>query len=106
MNNSIIEISKKKAKAGRTPVKLILHKLPQDANESNKNGIHWVKEYCEDNIDTIAGMQLVAQFLDDKHEVPFGSHGNIVLEENKVIFEDSLVVGSFEKGYVAEGIEV
>ena len=106
MNNSIIEISKKKAKAGRTPVKLILHKLPQDANESNKNGIHWVKEYCEDNIDTIAGMQLVAQFLDDKHEVPFGSHGNMVLEENKVIFEDSLVVGSFEKGYVAEGIEV
>jgi len=106
MHNSIIEISKKKAKAGRTPVKLVLHNLPKTEDESNKNGIHWVKEYCEDNIDTIAGMQLVAQFLDDKHEIPFGSHGNMVLEENQVIFEDSLVVGSFEKGYVAEGIEV
>lgn len=106
MNNSIIEISKKKNKAGRTPIKLILHKLHKDDTECNKNGITWVKEYCENNIDSIKGMQLVAQFLDEKHEIPYGDHGNMIVEENKVIFEDSLVVGSFEKGYVVEDIEV
>jgi hypothetical protein len=107
MNNSIIEINKKKAKAGRTPVKLVLHKLHKDESEYNKNGITWIREYCENNIDSIKGMQLVTQFLDDKHEVPFGDHGNMqVIEENKVIFEDSLVVGSFTKGYVAENLEI
>jgi hypothetical protein len=107
MNNSIIEINKKQSKAGRTPIKLILHTLHKDETEYNKNGISWIKEYCEQNIESIKGMQLVTQFLDDKHEIPFGDHGNMrVVEENKVIFEDSLVIGSFTKGYIAEGIEV
>jgi hypothetical protein len=106
LNNSIIEINKKKAKAGRTPVTLILHEIPKDQSEYNRNGITWVREYCEQNIDSIKGMQLVTQFLDNKHEVPFGDHGNMIVEENKVIFEDSLVVGSFEEGYIAENIEV
>jgi hypothetical protein len=106
LNNSIIEINKKKAKAGRTPIKLILHTIHKDDTEYNKNGISWIKEYCEQNIESIKGMQLVTQFLDDKHEIPFGDHGNMKIEENKVIFEDSLVVGSFTKGYIAEGIEV
>jgi len=106
LHNSIIEINKKKSKAGRTPITMILHKIHKDDTECNKNGITWVREYCENNIDSIKGMQLVTQFLDDKHEVPFGDHGNIIIEENKVVFEDSLVVGSFEKGEIVENIEV
>lgn len=106
MKNSIIEISKKKAKAGRTPITMVLHKIHKDDSEYNKNGITWVREYCENNIESIKGMQLVAQFLDDNHEIPFGGHGNMVIEENKVIFEDSLVVGSFEKGEIVENLEV
>ena len=106
MANSIIEINKKKAKAGRTPVKLILHKLHKDESEYNRNGISWIREHCENNIDSIKGMQLVTQFLDNEHEIPFGDHGNMIIEENKVIFEDSLVVGSFIKGYIAENLEI
>ena len=106
MKNTIIEISKKKAKSGRTPIKMILHKLYPDDTQYNKNGISWVKEYCEQNLDSIKGMPLVAQFLDDEHSIPFGDHGNMIVEENKVVFEDSLVVGSFEKGSIVEGIEV
>ena len=107
VNNSIIEISKKKAKAGRTPITLILHKIHKDDTECNKNGITWVREFCESNLESIKGMQLVAQFLDNEHEIPFGDHGNMsIIEENKVIFEDSLVVGSFKKGEIVENIEV
>jgi hypothetical protein len=106
LKNSIIEISKKKAKAGRTPITMVLHKISKDDSDYNKNGIVWVKEYCEQNIESIKGMQLVTQFLDENHEIPFGAHGDMVVEENRVIFEDSLVVGSFEGGYIAENIEV
>ena len=104
--NSLIEINKKKTKAGRTPFKMILHSIHKNDNEYNGNGIHWNKEYVEQNIESVIGMPLVTQFLDDKHEVPFGSHGNMVIEENKIIFEDSLVVGSFENAEIIENIEV
>lgn len=106
MKNCIVEISKKKARAGRTPVKLILHEIHKTDDEYNGNGINWVKEYCENNIESIQGMPLVAQFLDDEHKIPFGSHGNMVVEDDRVMFENSLVVGGFERGYVAENIEV
>lgn len=106
MNNSIIEINKKKSKAGRTPISMILHKLYKDETEYNSNGISWNKSYCEVNLDSIQGMPLVAQFLDGDNTIPVGGHGNMVVEDEKIIFEDSLVVGSFEKGYVAEGIEI
>jgi len=104
--NSVIEISKKTAKAGRTPIKLILHELHKDSTDYNGNGIHWVKEYAENNIESVKGMPLVAQFIDSENKIPFGSHGDMIVEENRVIFEDSLVVGSFESAYIAENIEV
>lgn len=106
MNNSIVEISKKTSKAGRTPIKLILHEIYKDDSEYNKNGISWTREYVEQNMDSVKGMCLVAQFLDDEKTIPFGGHGNMIVEENKVVFEDSLVVGSFEDVYIAEGIEI
>jgi len=104
--NSVIEISKKIAKAGRTPIKLILHELHKDSEDYNGNGIHWTKEYAENNIESVKGMPLVAQFMDSENTIPFGSHGDMIVEENRVIFEDSLVVGSFESGYIVENIEV
>jgi uncharacterized coiled-coil protein SlyX len=106
MNNSIIEISKKTAKAGRTNVSLILHKIPRNDNDYNGNGILWKKEYVEQNIDSVQGMPIVAQFLDQENTIPTGSHGNMIVEENKIIFEDSLVVGSFDSAKIVENIEV
>ena len=104
--NSVIEISKKTSMAGRTPIKLILHQIHNDSLDYNGNGIHWDKGYTENNIESVKGMPLVAQFMDNENKIPFGSHGDMVVEENRVIFEDSLVVGSFESGYIAENIEV
>ena len=104
--NSVIEISKKTSKAGRTPIKLILHKIHKDSAEYNGNGIHWEKEYIENNIESVKNMPLVAQFMDSENTIPFGSHGDMIVEENRVIFEDSLVVGTFESAYIAENIEV
>ena len=106
MKNTIIEINKKKTKAGRTPVKLILHEIYNDDSEYNNNGISWTEEYVEANIDSVAGMPIVAQFLDDEYAQPFGGHGKMTVDENRVVFEDSLVVGTFESAYIAKDIEV
>ena len=45
MLNNILEISQRSNKNGRVPIKIALLKIHDDPNETNKNGIHWKKEY-------------------------------------------------------------
>ena len=106
MKNSIIEINKKVNKAGRTPITMVLHRLYKDETEYNANGISWKDSYCEENLETIKGMPLTAQFLDSANTVPVGGHGELNSIDGDIYFEDSLVVGSFENGYIARGIEI
>ena len=105
-NNSIIEISKKTAKAGRTPVKFILHEIYDSDKIYNSNGISWKKEYVEQNMESVKSMPLVAQFLDDDNTIPFGAHGELNAKDGKITFQDSLVVGAFEDAFIDENIEV
>lgn len=105
MINNLIEISTKKAKAGRTPAKFVLHKIYNDASEYNSNGISWSREYTEQNIESVKGMPLVCQFADDNKEIPFGGHGEMSSKDGKIVFEDSLVVGAFDKAYIDDNLE-
>ena len=41
MLNNILEVSEKSSKGGRVPVKIALHKIHNNSDETNKNGIHW-----------------------------------------------------------------
>lgn len=106
INNSIIEISKKTSKAGRTPISFILHEIYDSDKKYNSNGISWKKEYVEENIDSVKTMPLVAQFLDDDNTIPFGGHGELNSKDGKITFEDSLVVGAFDDAYIDENIEI
>jgi len=106
MVNSIIEISKKTSKAGRTPVKFILHEIYDSDKKYNANGISWKREFVEENMESVKSMPLVAQFLDDTNTIPFGAHGELNVKDGNVTFEDSLVVGSFENVYIQDDIEV
>ena len=105
-NNSIIEISKKTSKAGRTPCKFVLHEIYDSDKKYNSNGISWKKEYVEENIDSVKTMPIVAQFLDDDNTIPFGAHGELNAKDGKITFQDSLVVGAFEDAFIDENIEV
>lgn len=98
----IIEISKKKSVAGRVPATFILHEIYDDDTQYNKNGISWQNPYIEQNIESVKGMPLVAQFLDGEKTIPFGGHGELNVKDGDVTFEDSLVVGTFEEGYIDE----
>jgi len=104
--NSVIEISKKTSKAGRTPVSFVLHEIYDSDKKFNSNGISWKKEYVEENIDSVKTMPIVAQFLDDDNSIPFGAHGELNSKDGKITFQDSLVVGAFEDAFIDENIEV
>jgi len=104
--NSVIEISKKTSKAGRTPCKFVLHEIYDSDKKYNSNGISWKKEYVEENIDSVKTMPIVAQFLDDDNSIPFGAHGELNAKDGKITFQDSLVVGAFEDAFIDENIEV
>lgn len=98
----IIEISKKNSVAGRVPATFILHEIYDDDTQYNKNGISWQNPYVEQNIESVSGMCLVTQFLDDEKTIPFGGHGELNVKDGDVTFEDSLVVGTFTEGYIDE----
>jgi len=91
----IIEISKKDSLAGRTQVSFILHTIYNNDSEFNKNGISWEQPYVEQNMNTVIGMPLVTQFLDDEKTTPFGGHGELNVIDGDITFDDSIVVGSF-----------
>ena len=97
----VLEISSERPKKGRTPIKLILHRISKDQSDYNKNGLVWMEEYVRENLDSIKGMPICAEFLSDDDGIPH-SHGQTGSDGANPLFEDSVVVGSCERGYIAE----
>lgn len=104
MLNNILEISQRSNKNGRVPIKIALLKIHDGPNETNKNGIHWKKEYVLNAIDSVKGMPLCCEFASEDKSCPLG-HGltGEVIDSNGVhepVFENSDVVGTFEKAEI------
>lgn len=107
MLNNILEVSKKISKGGRVPIKIALHKIHDDPNETNKNGIHWKLEYVKDVMESAKGIPICAEFIDqEEKEIPLG-HGltgsminNDGLEEP--VFLNSDTVGVIESVSIDE----
>ena len=100
MLNNILEISKRASKNGRVPIKIALLKIHNDSTSTNKNGLHWKKEYVQNAMDSVIGMPLCTEFADDDKEVPIG-HGLTGSEYDsngnaQPVFENSVVVGTCE----------
>lgn len=103
MLGNILEISNKSSKNGRVPIKVALLKIHEDAKETNKNGLHWKKEYVLNALDSTKDMPFCAE-LDSEKEIPFG-HGLTGEELNsngvkEPIFENSVVVGVCENASI------
>lgn len=104
------EISKKVSKNGRRHFKVILHEIYPDScvdevnevgTQYNENGISWIREYCERALPSIEGMSLRCEFLDEERTFLNG-HGETEIKDGLPIFEDAVMVGTFEKGYIEE----
>lgn len=95
MEKRFLEISQATNPNGRRNVKLILHEIYPDNTRWNSNGITYLEQYTRDNADSVKGMPLCAEFLDNDKEIPYG-HGLTGHIKNMPVFEDSVQVGSFE----------
>jgi phage shock protein A len=102
--------SKKKGQNGRRKFKLILYKIYPDecidvqnevGTQYNLNGITWIREYCEQNLDSIEGMFLRCEFLNDERTEICG-HGLTDIVDDVPIFENATTIGRFTKGYIQE----
>lgn len=89
---------------GRRKIKVVLHEIYPDRQQWNKNGITYLEQYTRDNADSVKGMPLCAEFLDDDKDVPYG-HGLTGYAGNLPVFENSVQVGVCEDWSI-EDIEI
>ena len=104
----IFEISKKSTKNGKRKFKAVLYKIHPDScivnktgTEFNANGITWIEEYCQNNIDSIKGMSVTVEFIDDDRVEILG-HGETGIEDGIPVYNNATMVGHFEKGYITD----
>lgn len=105
----MFELNGRKRKNGRRPFKAILHEVyPTECVENkvgtqyNENGICWIEQYCENNIDTIKGMSLTVEFADAEEQTELLGHGDTGIEDGLPVFDNATIVGNFERGYIAD----
>ena len=106
----IFSESKKKGQNGRRKFKAILYQIYPDScideenqvgTQYNKNGITWIREYCEKALPSIKGMSLKCEFLDEERTELCG-HGMTDTVDGLAIFENAVVIGTFSDGYIDE----
>ncbi len=97
----LYEIASKQSVSGRRHFKTVLHEIYPDESHYNTNGISWNEEYTTNNIDTVIGMSVVAEFLTEDRDIPYG-HGLTGVKGNMPLFEDATVVGHFDKACVTD----
>lgn len=103
--NKILEIGSRTSKSGRRKIEIVLHKIHQDPEETNRNGIHWSEENTLRNIESLKGIPICAEFMDEDKEVPLG-HGYTETRDidGKMtpVFENSEVCGSIDHGEIRD----
>jgi len=99
-----LEISQATNPNGRRNVKLVLHEIYTDNTQFNRNGITYLEQYTRDNADTVKGMPLCVEFLDNDKDVPYG-HGLTGRIKNMPVFENSVQVGACDDWSI-EDIEI
>ena len=99
-----LEISQATNPNGRRKVKLALHEIYPDRTQWNRNGITYLEQYTRDNADSVKGMPLCAEFLDDDKDIPYG-HGLTGHIKSMPVFENSVQVGVCEYWSI-EDIEI
>lgn len=101
------EISSKKYKNGKRHFKAILTEVYPESvivNETgtkyNDNGCTFIDSICEKNAESINGMSLTCEFVNDER-TEFGGHGETgEVKDGIPLFNNASMIGTFTKGYV------
>ena len=95
----VLELSNKEDKDGRRRVKVILHEIYKDKSQHNKNGITWLEEYCKNNLESVKGVSITCEFINDERTEILG-HGETGIEDGVPILENATMIGVLERGYI------
>ena len=95
----ILELSSKDDKDGRRQVKVILHEIYKDKSQHNKNGITWLEEYCKNNLESVKGISITCEFINDERTEILG-HGETGIEDGVPVLENATMIGVLERGYI------
>lgn len=97
----IYEVSSKCNIAGRRPVKVVLHEIFPNETGFQENGISWKEEFVLANLHSVSGMSIVAEFLTEDRDTPYGHGMTDVRDEDSLpLFENATMVGHFDRAYV------
>lgn len=96
----IYEISNETTVTGRRHIKVVLHEIHPDSSHYQENGISWDERYVTDNLKSAIGMSIVAEFLTDDRDIPYGHGMTDIREDNMPLFEDATMVGHFDRVYI------
>jgi hypothetical protein len=104
----IFELSKKTTKNGMRKFKAVLHEIQPDTSvvdktgtKYNLNGITWIEQYCQNNIDSIKNMSVTVEFIDDER-IDILGHGETGIEDGVPVYNNATVVGHFTNGYITD----
>lgn len=105
------EISSKKYKTGRRKFVATLYELqPPECviddvgTKYNKNGITFLEEYAEKQLDSIKDMSVRVAFIDDERTM-ISDHGETGIINDMPVFKNATTVGHFTKGWI-DDIEI
>ena len=97
----IYEMSSERQITGRRPIKIILHEIMPSRDQWQANGISWDETYTRQNLDSVAGMSICVEFIDDERKQPFG-HGLTEIRDNLPLMENATMVGHCDRGYITD----
>lgn len=97
----IFELSSERQITGRRPIKIILHEIFQSRDTWQENGISWDETYTAQNLESVAGMSICAEFVSDERRLPYG-HGLTEIRDNMPLMENATVVGHCDRAYIGD----
>lgn len=66
----------------------------------NKNGITFLEKYCKEQLDTIVGQSITAEFLNEEKTELFGHGDTGFAEDGFPKFDNAESIGHFERAYI------
>lgn len=105
IDKNYFELNESKEPDGKRRFKVSLHEIYPDRTQTNMNGICYLREYTERNMQSVIGMPICCQFADGRKASPVG-HGSTGIRntDGMPLYEDSVVVGSFDTVSIEEAV--
>lgn len=85
--------------AGKTKIRMSALKIHEDNSEFNSNGITWIEEYVNNNLDSMIGSPYVVSWLDEENQIP-SDHGAMSFDDDGNVIFEGVAVGAVQDAFI------